>query len=171
MATNLTGTTFASIYKDDFSDSANYHRILFNAGRALQARELNQMQSIIQKEIEHFGSNVFVEGGVVVPGGITCNNRLEFIKLATGQLPSDYLATVVGQTFTVQAPDAALQVKVIRVVPATGSDPDTLYVEYISTTAGTSGASTIRVGASQILSDGSVSMTTASSDVSGRVQK
>ena len=168
MATNLTGTTFASIYKDDFSDSANYHRILFNAGRALQARELNQMQSIIQKEIEHFGSNVFVEGGVVVPGGITCNNRLEFIKLATGQLPSDYLTTVVGQTFTVQAPDAALQVKVIRVVPATGSDPDTLYVEYISTTAGTSGASTIRVGASQILSDGSVSMTTASSDVSGR---
>ena len=38
--------TFATTYKDDFVDSANYHRILFNSGRALQARELTQMQTI-----------------------------------------------------------------------------------------------------------------------------
>ena len=61
MATNLSNTTFSNIYKDDFSDSDNYHRILFNGGKALQARELTQSQTIIQKEIERLGSNIFLE--------------------------------------------------------------------------------------------------------------
>ena len=51
MATNLSNVTFSNVYKDDFADSDNYHRILFNSGKALQARELTQMQTIIQKEI------------------------------------------------------------------------------------------------------------------------
>ena len=40
MATNLTETTFPSTYKDDFADSAGFHKILFNSGKALQAREV-----------------------------------------------------------------------------------------------------------------------------------
>ena len=48
MATNLTSTTFLSEYNDDYRDSDHYHRILFNNGRALQARELTQLQTIIQ---------------------------------------------------------------------------------------------------------------------------
>ena len=51
MAT-YTSTTFSSTYKDDFADSNNFHRILFNSGRTLQARELTQSQTITQKEIE-----------------------------------------------------------------------------------------------------------------------
>ena len=47
MATTLTDTTFSTTYKDDFLDSDNYHRILFNSGRLLQARELTQLQTII----------------------------------------------------------------------------------------------------------------------------
>ena len=38
MATSVTNTTFPVTYKDDFVDSDNYHRILFNSGKALQAR-------------------------------------------------------------------------------------------------------------------------------------
>ena len=52
MATTLTEQSLRSTYKDDYKDSDNYHRILFNAGRALQARELTQMQTIIQKANE-----------------------------------------------------------------------------------------------------------------------
>ena len=44
MATQLIQTTFANTYKDDYSDSDNYYKVLFNNGRALQQRELNQMQ-------------------------------------------------------------------------------------------------------------------------------
>ena len=71
MPNTFTTNTFATTYKDDFIDSDNYHRILFNAGRALQARELTQMQTIIQEEIARFGRNIFKDGGSVNPGGPT----------------------------------------------------------------------------------------------------
>ena len=51
MATTLTNTTFSTTYKDDFLDSDNYHRILFNSGKALQARELTQIQTFLQNQI------------------------------------------------------------------------------------------------------------------------
>ena len=69
MAT-FTKNSFETTYKDDFIDSDNYHRILFNSGRALQARELTQMQTIIQEEVARFGRNVFKEGACVNPQAI-----------------------------------------------------------------------------------------------------
>ena len=51
MVTNVSKTTYLSNYNDDYRDSDLYHRILFNSGKALQARELTQSQTIIQKEI------------------------------------------------------------------------------------------------------------------------
>lgn len=141
MATTFTTSTFGTTYKDDFKDSDNYHRILFNAGRALQARELTQMQTIIQSEIQRMGSNIFKEGGKVNGGNITLNN-IEFIKLATGALPAT-ANSVVGETFT---DGDGIKVKVIKAVEATGSDPDTIYVEYTSTSSGTAGAAPVRCG-------------------------
>ncbi len=139
MADTFTTTIFETTYKDDFKDSDNYHRILFNSGRALQARELTQMQTIIQAEIERFGTNIFKEGGKVSGGNITLNT-VEFIKLATGALPSDP-STVVGQTFT---DTDGIKVKILRATEATGSDPDTIFVEYIDTLSGTAGANQVR---------------------------
>ena len=40
MATFTSG--FETTYKDDFVDSDNYHRILFNSGRASKSKELFQ---------------------------------------------------------------------------------------------------------------------------------
>ena len=67
-------------YKDDFSDSAGFKRILFNPRRALQARELTQSQTIIQKDLERFGRNIFNEGSMVNPGGVTIQRNVEFIN-------------------------------------------------------------------------------------------
>jgi hypothetical protein len=170
MATNLTTTTFSTTYKDDFRDSDNYARILFNAGKALQARELTQMQTIIQKEIERFGSHVFREGGIVQPGGVALV-EFEYVKLASGQLPSD-VNTIKGKTFTVQAPSAAIQVEIVDTIAAEGSDPDTLIVRYISTSAGTSSATPVRVGNGVVLENtvlgSAYDMTTAATSASGR---
>ena len=41
MATQVIQNTFANTYKDDWTDSDNYYKVLFNNGRALQQRELN----------------------------------------------------------------------------------------------------------------------------------
>ena len=37
MATVYTDTLFETKYKDDFTDSDGYYRILFNSGRSLQS--------------------------------------------------------------------------------------------------------------------------------------
>ena len=165
MATAFTTTTFETTYRDDFKDSDNYSRILFNSGKSLQARELTQLQTIIQQEITRFGSNIFKEGGKVNGGNVTLN-RLEFIKLASGALPAD-ATTVVGETFT---DGDGIKVKILKAIEETGSDPDTIYVEYIDRLTGTSGTTPIRCAAGGTLTDAAgvlSSMGIAASDATG----
>ena len=40
-----------SPYFDDFDENKDYYRVLFKPGVAVQVRELNQLQSILQKQI------------------------------------------------------------------------------------------------------------------------
>ena len=171
MATTVSNTTFSGVYKDDFLDSDNYHRILFNSGKALQARELTQSQTIINKEIERFGSNIFREGGAVNGGNITLNNKVEFIKLVSNPFAGFDASTIVGKEFTVQSPNPQLKVKVLETIAASGSDPDTLIVEYTDTSSGTSSDTPIRVGNSNVLSNSTLGsgfdMTTVSAGASG----
>ena len=41
-------------YYDDFSQSKNFHKVLFKPGFPVQARELTTIQSILQNQIESF---------------------------------------------------------------------------------------------------------------------
>ncbi|MEC7280111.1 MAG: DUF4815 domain-containing protein, partial [Candidatus Thermoplasmatota archaeon] len=157
MAT-FTKNSFETTYKDDFIDSDNYHRILFNSGRALQARELTQMQTIIQEEVARFGRNVFKDGAAVNPGGPTINNSFEFVKLntTTNQLPND-TSTLIGLEFT--GATSSVKGRVLRVEPASGSDPATLYVQYTNTTDSLlSGTSVVRFTAGENITGGGVTL-------------
>lgn len=160
MATPLTNTTFATTYKDDFADSDNYHRILFNAGRALQARELTQLQTIIQAEVGRFARNIFNEGAVVNPGGVTVDNRYEYIKLAAMSVSNT--PNVGDEWYSTDGKD--VRFRVLR-VEAAGSnpatDPPTLYVQYIKTRGETSGTTGIRIGDGVGITNGSKTLTVA----------
>ena len=46
-------------YYDDYDESKNYYKVIFRPTTAVQARELNQMQTMLQKQIERFGSHIF----------------------------------------------------------------------------------------------------------------
>ena len=146
MPTTLTENLFASKYKDDYQDSHGFHRILFNPRRALQARELIQLQTIIQKEIERFGKNIFKEGAAVNPGGLVINSNYEFIKITDATFPQD----IKGTEFTGQT--SGVIVKVLDTFAAAGSDPNTLYVRYTNSISGTSGTTPIRVTPGEQLS-------------------
>ena len=52
-------------YYDDFDETKNFHRMQFRPGLAVQARELTQMQTMLQNQIDRFGEHVFKEGSVV----------------------------------------------------------------------------------------------------------
>lgn len=152
MVSTLTQGVFATVYKDDYTDSDNYHRILFNSRRALQARELTQMQTIIQNEIARFGRNVFKEGAAVNPGGPTINSAYEFVKLNTSTfaLPTNYNA-LVGTFFT--GATSNLKVEILEVVPATGGDPATLYVKYLGD-ASSGAATALRLTPNETITNG-----------------
>lgn len=64
----LTTNFNVSPYYDDFDENKDYYRILYKPGYAVQARELTQSQSILQKQIDRFGKHVFKEGSIVLPG-------------------------------------------------------------------------------------------------------
>lgn len=70
-----------SPYFDDFDQSKGYHKILFKPGYGVQARELNQLQEILQKQIAHLGTNLFKNGSIVVPGGNKLNKNARYVIL------------------------------------------------------------------------------------------
>ena len=131
MPRDLTSNSFSSTYKDDWRDSDNYSRILFRAGRALQARELTQMQTIIQEEIRKFANNVFEKDGVPVKaGGVSVNNAYTFIKISEDTNNKfDDVDSLVGTVLTGQT--SQIKVKIVQAVAAENSDPDTIYVQYL----------------------------------------
>ena len=70
-------------YYDDFSEDKNFHHILFKPGVAVQARELNQVQSILQKQVSNFGSHVFKDGSRVLGGEIFLDDKVKAVRLKT----------------------------------------------------------------------------------------
>ena len=132
-------------YYDDFDSSDNFHRVLFRPGYAIQARELTQLQSILQDQIEKHGTHIFKDGAVVVPGQVSFSNQYMSVRLKStfsGESidPAQYynsndLVLLTGETSGVTA-------EVIGYSRA-GEDAaePLLYIKYVST--GTSGSADI----------------------------
>jgi len=131
MAQSLNKNTFDTVYKDDFIDSDNYYRILFNSGKKLQARELTQSQTIIQNQIKRFGSNIFKDNSLVKGGEADIDNAYEFIRLNVATYPVANPQNLLGYTFTGKT--SLVEFKITKVVEAAGADPLTLYGVYTST--------------------------------------
>lgn len=74
-------------YNDDFDEEKRYHRILARPSTALQAREFNQSQSILQNQIERFGNHIFKDGSIVQGCPVTYYPNVHYISL------SDYFNT------------------------------------------------------------------------------
>lgn len=70
-----------SPYFDDFDETKNYHRVLFKPAVALQAREVTQLQTILQNQIERFGNNILTEGTIIQGGNFIEEKNLEYVKV------------------------------------------------------------------------------------------
>ena len=68
-------------YYDDYNEEKNFHRILFVPGTAVQARELTQLQTILQNQIDRLGEHIFKEGSIVRGGELNFDNKYYFVKL------------------------------------------------------------------------------------------
>ena len=70
-------------YYDDYLESKNFHKVLYRAGRPLQARELTQTQSILQNQIERFGDHFFEEGSIVTGAQSDVDFDIYYVKVKT----------------------------------------------------------------------------------------
>ena len=128
-----------SPYFDDFAEKnvgakdKNYYKVLFNPGSAIQARELNTLQSILQNQIESFGSHIFQEGSMVIPGNITFDNQFFAVKLNPTQYGvniASYLSNFIGKKITGQSSGITAIVKLVE-LPNSDIEYPTIYVKYV----------------------------------------
>ena len=70
-----------SPYFDDFDKDKNFYKVLFKPGSPVQARELSTLQSILQNQIEQFGTHFFKEGSKVIPGNLSYDNNFTCIQV------------------------------------------------------------------------------------------
>ena len=121
-------------YYDDFNEDKNFYRVLFRPGYAVQARELTQLQTILQNQIERFGRHVFENGSMVIGGEVYIPDS----SYDTINLSPIFANTAVDVTAfenkLIVSTDAAntTQFRVIKVEPGNSENPPVLYGRYIS---------------------------------------
>jgi hypothetical protein len=71
-------------YFDDYDEAKDYLRVLFRPGFAVQARELTQLQTLLQKQITRFGNHIFKDGSQVTDGNIALNFDAYAVNLVSG---------------------------------------------------------------------------------------
>jgi len=124
-------------YWDDFADTDNFYRILFRPGFAVQARELTQLQTILQNQIEQFGNHVFKEGTIVIPGSVGYDDKYFAVRLQASSTGigagtvSDYIDQYVGSIITGATSGITAQVINYSKADSTTDEPDTLFVKYL----------------------------------------
>jgi len=79
---NSTLSILSSTYYDDYNEDKRFHRVLFRPSVAVQARELTQLQTILQNQISRFGDHMFKDGSVVDGIGITYYTNVHYISLS-----------------------------------------------------------------------------------------
>ena len=141
-----------SPYFDDYDQDKQFNRVLFKPGFAVQARELTQLQSILQNQIEQFGDNIYKEGSIVK--GCTFNNidDLRYVKLEDTAAfdPTEYESRIVIEdptgdiieldyVYIITGSISGLQAQIIKArkgsVASQQNPQSTFWIKYLNTTA------------------------------------
>lgn len=117
-------------YYDDYDEAKGYYKILFRPSVAIQARELNQMQTMLQKQIERFGSHIFKEGSIVVGGAFDLEQDVSYIKAISVSPSSASLSNLVGKVVVGQT--TGIQAIVKAVDYDSGNNIYTIMLRYLS---------------------------------------
>lgn len=88
-------------YYDDVAtaETKNYYRMLFVPGRAVQARELTQIQSLQYAQNKRLGDHLFKNGSIVIPGDISFDTGFISITLNVSGLSSPTKTNLQSETY------------------------------------------------------------------------
>ena len=153
-------------YYDDFSEAKQFNRILFKPAKAVQARELTQLQTILQKQVERFGSNIYKEGTIISGINLTARDDLFYVKVNdqsgfTNPALYDQVLDDDGITtsFTITGTISGLVAEIVKGQSGFQTqDPDlkTFYIKYLNTAqAGDDDVKQFQAGEPLIISNAS----------------
>jgi len=154
-------------YYDDFDPSNNYHKILFRPGRAVQARELTQAQTILQNQISNFADHFFTQNTPIKGGKLTINSNVEYLKLNYEYAGTEIVASDFKNKYLT---DDTQKVKAFVIATdegVTGGDNPTLILSYSSSSKFTNSSNvrfldTLEVGATAVTVNSTGSSSVAS---------
>ncbi len=130
-------------YYDDFDEAKQFNRVLFKPAKAVQARELTQLQTILQKQVERFGSNVYKEGTIISGINLTARDDLFYVKLndkAGFSNPAIYDQVIAedgtATTFKARGTKSLLEAEIIKGqngFQTQNPDLKTFFIKYLNT--------------------------------------
>ena len=120
-------------YNDDFSPDNKFYRILFRPGFAVQARELTQLQTILQNQIQSQGSAIYTQGSMVIPGQVSIDISANYVKLGTSY-GNTVTESFIGQqnNKSITSTTSGIKATIVAVSHANSTDPTTIFVKYTS---------------------------------------
>ena len=118
-------------YYDDFDETKNFYRFLFKPGYAVQARELTQLQTALQKQVDRFGKHIFKEGSLVLGGQFVLDTNVDTIRLTDAVTNTD-LSTLVGKIIIGQTSGIRAYVSAVAYKDEWDETEDILMINYIS---------------------------------------
>ena len=125
-------------FYDDFDQEKNFYKVLIRPGYSIQARELTQLQSILQNQIEQFGKYAFKQGELVIPGEVGLNTKLNFVKLSSiSEIPVNQDGQIVYKKYdasglkgqTLRGLTSGVVATVIEAFTASETASDVIYVK------------------------------------------
>jgi hypothetical protein len=132
-------------YYDDLDEDKKFLRLLYKPGYAVQARELTQAQSLIQKQIERFGNHIFKNGSVVTGGQVFLQDAT-YINLAPQYASTDIKITdFTDKIITSSDVNNSKRGQILKEIDATTSTPHTLLISQIYGANFTSGEEILTV--------------------------
>ena len=123
-----------SPYYDDFDSERNFYKVLFKPGYPIQARELTTLQSILQDQVKSFGSHIFKEGSVVIPGNIAYDGNFNSVKLNPTNFGVDislYIDKFIGKKITGQISGTTAIIQFVALPDGENVEDLTIYVKYL----------------------------------------
>ena len=124
-----------SPYYDDFNKEDKFYKVLFKPGFPVQARELTTLQSSLQNQIETFGSHVFKDGSMVIPGNINFDQQYHSVRILDSHLGIPvtlYLDQLIGLRLKGQTSGITLTIDSYELAGTnTQIDDLTIYVKYL----------------------------------------
>ena len=161
-------------YNDDYDETKQFYRILFRPSFAVQARELTQMQTILQNQIARHGDAIFKQGAMVIPGQASVETidqsktkGADYVKLAaiySGVAVETFISSLNGVQLV---GSSGVTAEIVKVQNSEQTDPTTIYVRY--TNSGTSGTTkTFTNGEVITTEDGTYSFQALGTDAIGK---